>query len=77
MSVRDCGSFVINGESPDLPEIAQYRILNAMHAPVVRILDVVEQGGRRFLVLEKARPLGLDTRAWADLHELLDWMICV
>lgn len=63
---------VVKREDPAFPEVEKYRALQAVGAPVVGLRDVLERNGSRYLVLEKAEPLSLDTREPAAFGLLLD-----
>lgn len=73
--IEDRGGVIIKTENPTLPEAEKYRALNAAGAPVVRLLDVLEEGDSRKLVLEKAAPFTLDASRPRDFARLIDWMV--
>jgi hypothetical protein len=72
--VEDHGSYIVKTEAPGFPEAEQYRALNAAGAPVVKLLDVIEEGQGRKIVIEKAAPLSLDTSKPEDFNRVVAWI---
>ena len=73
--VEDCGTYVIKPERPGFSEVEKYKALNDAGAPVVQLLDVIEDGCRRKIVLEKAAPLPFDTSEIAGFERVLHWVV--
>jgi hypothetical protein len=55
--------------------VHKYVALNAQDAPVVRLLDCYRRDGERYLVLDRAEPLSLDTRHPTDFEEVIRWSL--
>ena len=73
--IEDRGTYVIKPESPGFPEAEKYKALNEAGAPVVQLLDVIEDGCRRKIVLEKATPLSFDASEMAGFQRGLHWVV--
>jgi hypothetical protein len=49
--------------------------MSLVMAPVVQLLDVIEDGCSRKIVLEKAAPLSFDTSEMAGFQKVFDWVV--
>ncbi len=72
--VEDKGSYILKQESARLPEAEKYIALNALGAPVVKLLDIILRNGKKVLVLEKAEPMNLDMRMPANFKRLVSFL---
>ena len=73
--IEDCGTYIIKTERVGLPEAEKYQALNALNAPVVRLLDVLESEQGRKIVLEKAAPLSFDPCEQTGFDKVIAWML--
>ena len=73
--IEDHSNYVIKTEDFGFPEAEKYIALNAMDAPVVKLLDVIEEDNTRKIVLEKARPLAFDSSQEVGFNKVLDWVV--
>jgi hypothetical protein len=73
--IEDRGTYVIKPERPGFPEAEKYKALNEVGAPVVQLLDVIEDGCSRKIVLEKATPLSFDASEMAGFQKVFDWVV--
>lgn len=75
MRVQVFETHVTKEEDQRFPEAEKYRCLNALGAPVVKLLEIREHRAGRTLVLERAHPLDLDTSRRDDFARLIEHLL--